>query len=83
MKKEYDFSKAKVHKKPILNAKETKIQTSIRIDADIFSWLQAEAHKEHIPYQTLLNKYLRAVMDRPSFESRLAAIEKAIFKKTL
>ncbi len=82
MKKEYDFSKAKVHKKPILNAKETKIQTSIRIDADIFSWLQVEANNQHLPYQTLLNKYLRDVMDRPSMESRLTAIEKVIFKKT-
>lgn len=83
MKKEYDFSKGKVRKKPILNVKETKVQTSVRIDADIFLWLQAEAEKQHIPYQTLLNKYLRDAMDKPSIESRLAAIEKAVFKKAL
>lgn len=83
MKKEYDFSKGKVRKKPVLNAKETKVQTSIRIDADIFSWLQTEADKQHLPYQTLLNKYLRDVMNKPSIESRIAAIEKAVFKKAL
>lgn len=83
MKKEYDFSKGKVRKKPFLNVKETKVQTSVRIDADIFLWLQAEAEKQHIPYQTLLNKYLRDAMDKPSIESRLAAIEKAVFKKAL
>lgn len=83
MKKEYDFSKGKVRKKSVLNAKEAKIQTSIRIDADIFTWLQEEADKNHIPYQTLLNKYLREVMDKPSMESRLQALEKALFKKAL
>lgn len=83
MKKEYDFSKAKVRKKPILNAKESKIQTSVRIDADILLWLQEEADKQRLPYQTLLNKYLRDAMGKPSLESRLAAIEKALFKKAL
>ncbi|WP_415063199.1 BrnA antitoxin family protein [Bdellovibrio sp.] len=81
MKKEYDFSKGKVRKKPKLNPKETKVQTSVRIDADIFLWLQKEAGKQHLPYQSLLNKYLRDTMERPSVESRLAAIEKAVFKK--
>lgn len=83
MKKEYDFSKGKVRKKPALNPKETKVQTSVRIDADIFLWLQAEADKQYLPYQTLLNKYLRDAMSKPSIESRLAAIEKAVFKKAL
>lgn len=81
MKKEYNFSKAKVRKKPILNSKETKIQTSIRIDADIFLWLQEESEKQHMPYQALMNKYLREAMGKPSVESRLAALEKALFKK--
>lgn len=81
MKKEYNFSKAKIRKKPILNSKESKIQTSIRLDADIFLWLQSEAKKQHVPYQSLMNKYLREVMDKPSFENRLAALEKALFKK--
>lgn len=82
MKKEYNFSKAKVRKKPTLNAKESKIQTSVRIDADIFLWLQEEAEKQHTPYQALMNKYLREAMGKPSLENRLAALEKAIFKKT-
>ncbi|WP_347358094.1 BrnA antitoxin family protein [Bdellovibrio sp.] len=83
MKKEYDFSKGKVRKKAALNPKEAKVQTSVRIDADIFLWLQAEADKQHLPYQTLLNKYLRDAMSKPSIESRLSAIEKAVFKKAL
>lgn len=83
MKKEYDFSKGKARKKPAMNPKETKIQTSVRIDGDIFLWLQDEAEKQHIPYQTLLNKYLREAMNKPSIESRLSAIEKAVFKKAL
>ena len=82
MKKEYNFSKAKLRKKPILNAKESKIQTSVRIDADVFLWLQEEAKKQHAPYQALMNKYLRETMGKPSLESRLTALEKAILKKT-
>ena len=81
MKKEYDFSKGKVRKKPILNAKETKVQTSVRIDADIMLWLQKEADKQHTGYQTLLNKCLREAMNKPTVENRLEAIEKIIFKK--
>ncbi|WP_374032445.1 BrnA antitoxin family protein [Bdellovibrio bacteriovorus] len=81
MKKDYDLTKGKVRKKPALNPKETKIQTSVRIDGDIFLWLQAEAERQHIPYQTLMNKYLREVMSKPSIESRLSAIEKAVFKR--
>lgn len=83
MKKEYNFSKGTVRKKPALNAKETKVQTSVRIDADLFIWLQKESERTHIPYQTLLNKHLRDCMEKPSVESRLEAIEKAVFKKAL
>ena len=83
MKKEYNFSKAKVRKKPVLNAKESKIQTSVRIGKlqERHGLSKEEAEKQHTPYQALLNKYLREAMGKPSVESRLAALEKALFKK--
>ena len=81
MKKEYDFSKAKVHKGPIADPKKTKVQTSLRIDADVMSWAQTQAKVHNIPYQTFLNKTLRDSMQRPSIEDRLAAVEKKVFKK--
>ena len=81
MKKEYNLSKAKLRTKPKLNAKEAKVQTSVRIDADIFIWLQNQSEIQHTPYQALMNKYLREAMNRPSVENRIAALEKAIFKK--
>ena len=81
MKKEYDFSKAKVHRGPLVDPKKTKVQTSLRIDADVMSWAQAQAQSQNIPYQTFLNKLLREAMQRPSVEDRIAAIEKKVFKK--
>lgn len=85
MKKEYDFSKGTIHRKPLLDKTKTKVQTSVRIDADIFLWLQEESHENHIPYQTLMNKYLRETMEKPadklSIEARVEALEKKIFKK--
>lgn len=81
MKKEYNFSKGQIKKKSLLDSKSSKIQTSIRIDADIFLWLQTQSEIQHIPYQSLMNKFLREAMEKPSVESRLSAIEKALFKK--
>ena len=81
MKKEYNFSKGQIKKKSLLDSKSSKIQTSIRIDADIFLCLQTQSEIQHIPYQSLMNKFLREAMEKPSVESRLSAIEKALFKK--
>lgn len=61
---------------------ETKINTSIRIDATVFAWLKAEAEKMGIPYQTYLNSILIRAMKTGSIEDRLSRIEKAVFKKT-
>ena len=76
MKKEYDFSKGKVKKSPVLKEKETKIQTSIRLDADVMNWLQTEAAKLGVPYQTFININLRTLMKKPDIESRLEVLEK-------
>ena len=76
MKREYDFSKGKVRKSAILKEKDTKIQTSIRLDSDIMNWLQAEAAKLGAPYQTFININLRILMKKPSIEARPEILER-------
>ena len=55
MKKSYDFSKA------IRNpyAKRLKRQLTIRLDSETIAYFQALSHDMAIPYQTLINLYLR------------------------
>lgn len=55
MKKEYDFSKSK--KNPY--AKKLKKQVTIRLDEDTINYFKALAEKQDIPYQSLINLYLR------------------------
>lgn len=55
MRKEYDFSKAK--KSPY--AKKLKTRTTIRLDDDVIQYFQRLAEESDIPYQTLINLYLR------------------------
>jgi uncharacterized protein (DUF4415 family) len=55
MKKEYDFSKAK--KNPYIQ--ELKRQVTIRLDADTIHYFKELAENNGIPYQTLINLYLR------------------------
>lgn len=55
MKKEYDFSKAK--KNPYTRA--LKKQVTIRLDAETINYFQDLANDNGIPYQTLINLYLR------------------------
>ena len=55
MKKKYDFSKAK--KNPY--TKELKKQVTIRLDADTIEYFKSLSEKNKIPYQTLINLYLR------------------------
>lgn len=65
MKKEYDFSKAKVHKGPIVvSARGKKVQKTFRLDEDVFEWLLRESKKKSIPYQTLMNAYLKQMMNK-------------------
>lgn len=55
MKKEYDFSKGK--KNPyIANLKK---QVTIRIDSETINYFKNLAEDNGIPYQTLINLYLR------------------------
>lgn len=55
MKKSYDFSKGK--KNPY--AKRLKRQITIRLDAETISYFNRLAEESGIPYQTLINLYLR------------------------
>jgi predicted DNA binding CopG/RHH family protein len=55
MKKEYDFSKAK--KNPY--AKRLKRRVTIRLDGPTIDYFKELAEDTGIPYQTLINLYLR------------------------
>ncbi len=57
MKKEYDFSKMKVRKNPY--ASKLKRQVTIRMGDDVISYFKDLAVETGIPYQTLINLYLR------------------------
>jgi uncharacterized protein (DUF4415 family) len=55
MRKRYDFSNAK----PNPYAKRLKKQVTIRLDEDSLTYFQNLAQESGIPYQTLINLYLR------------------------
>jgi uncharacterized protein (DUF4415 family) len=55
MRKKYDFSKGK--KNPY--AKRLKQQVTIRLDAPTVEYFRRLADETGIPYQTLINLYLR------------------------
>jgi uncharacterized protein (DUF4415 family) len=57
MKKEYDFSKMKGRKNPY--AKKLKKQITIRLGVDIIDYFKQLSKETGIPYQTLINLYLR------------------------
>ena len=55
MRKEYDFSKAR--KNPY--ASRLKKQITIRLDGDALDYFKSISESLGIPYQTLINLYLR------------------------
>ena len=55
MKKEYDFSEAK--KNPYIY--DLKKQVTIRLDIDTIDYFKHLSEDNGIPYQTLINLYLR------------------------
>lgn len=72
MRQEYDFSKAR--KNPY--AKYLKRSITIRLDQDTIRYFQALSEDTGIPYQTLINLYLRDCASskrRPSLKWRTAA----------
>lgn len=58
MRDEYDFSKSK--KNPYI--KSLKTRTTIRLDDQVIKYFQTLAKKHNIPYQTLINLYLKDCM---------------------
>jgi uncharacterized protein (DUF4415 family) len=57
MRKHYDFSKMKGRKNPY--AKHLKQPVTMRLDRDTVAYFKAMAEEFGIPYQTLINLYLR------------------------
>jgi uncharacterized protein (DUF4415 family) len=57
MKKEYDLSKLKSRKNPY--AAKLKRQVTIRMGDDVIGYFKDMAEKTGIPYQSLINLYLR------------------------
>lgn len=55
MKKEYDFSKAKPN--PYISR--MKKQVTIRLESDVINYFKNLAKELGIPYQNLINLYLR------------------------
>lgn len=57
MKQEYDFSKMKGRKNPY--AKRLKRQVTMRLGVDIIDYFKTMAQTSGIPYQNLIDLYLR------------------------
>jgi len=57
MRKEYDFSKMKGRKNPYV--KSLKKQVTIRMGVDIIEYFKGMSEDTGIPYQNLINLYLR------------------------
>lgn len=57
MRKEYDFENMKNRKNPY--AKNLKKQVTIRIGVDIIDYFKNQAEETGVPYQNLINLYLR------------------------
>jgi len=57
MRKEYEFSTMKGRKNP--HAKQLKKQITIRMGVDVLEYFKGLAEETGIPYQNLINLYLR------------------------
>jgi len=69
MRKEYDLSKLKSRRNHY--AKHLKKQVTIRLGVDVISYFKELAEETGIPYQNLINLYLRdcvASGRKPSFK---------------
>ena len=57
MKDEYDLSKMKSHKNPY--ASKLKKSVTMRLSEDVIDYFKEMAEEKGIPYQSLINLYLR------------------------
>jgi predicted DNA binding CopG/RHH family protein len=64
MRDHYDFSKMKGHKNPY--TKYLKQSVTMRLDRDTVAYFRSMAEEQGLPYQALINLYLRdcAVTER-------------------
>jgi len=62
MKKEYDFSKMKSRKNPY--ASKLKKSVTIRLSEDVLDYFKNMAEESGLPYQSLINLYLRDCVTR-------------------
>ncbi len=62
MRKEYDLKKAKLRSNPYTT--KLKRVITIRLDADIIEYFKDLSQQLDIPYQTLLNDFLRHCKDK-------------------
>lgn len=62
MKKEYDFSKMKSRKNPY--ASKLKKSVTIRLSEDVLDYFKNMAEESGMPYQSLINLYLRDCANR-------------------
>ncbi|MBK1735830.1 antitoxin [Halorhodospira abdelmalekii] len=62
MKDEYDFSKMKSRRNPY--ASKLKRQVTIRMGDDVVEYFKQLSEETGIPYQSLINLYLRDCMAR-------------------
>ena len=58
MRKEYDLKKMKL--KPNPYASKLKKSVTIRLDTDVIDYFKKLGEKSNIPYQTLVNDFLRS-----------------------
>jgi uncharacterized protein (DUF4415 family) len=61
MKKNYDFSKMKEVKPSYL--KKVKQQVTIKLDQQVVEYFKTLSEKMEVPYQTLINLYLKDCAD--------------------
>ncbi len=58
MRKEYDLKKLKLRPNPYAN--KLKKSVTIRLDTDVIEYFKQLAAKANVPYQTLVNDFLRS-----------------------
>jgi len=69
MEPEYDLEKMQSRRNPY--AKRLKKQLTLRLDPEIIEYFKARAAESGVPYQTLINLYLRDCMvNRRSLDIR-------------
>jgi uncharacterized protein (DUF4415 family) len=61
MEEEYDLSRMKSRNNPY--ARRLKQQLTLRLDPEVVAYFKGLSEKKGIPYQTLINLYLRECME--------------------